>query len=238
MAAKISPKICKVCQKTTHHLIKADSLRPSINRLINKDVPDWNTESYICEADLNHYRLQFIEEAIAEDAGFLTNVQKEVLESISQQDTITRDMYAQWNKNLTIWDKIADNIAKFGGSWFFILSFFSILNIWIVINSLTLWYRPFDPYPYILLNLILSCLAAIQAPIIMMSQNRMEARDRMRSENDYQINLKAEIEIRNLHEKIDHLMQYQWQKVMETQEMQLEILRDLGNQIQNKAINK
>ncbi|MCU0445298.1 MAG: DUF1003 domain-containing protein [Microscillaceae bacterium] len=227
---------CKICNRPSSHLIKAESLRPAINQLISKDLPDWNDEQYICPADLHRYRLRFIEEALVEDAGFLTNVQKEVVNSINEQANITRDMYAQWNQKLTIWDKLADNIARFGGSWSFILTFFSILIIWIIFNSLTLWYRPFDPYPYILLNLLLSCLAAIQAPIIMMSQNRMEARDRMRSENDYQINLKAEIEIRNLHEKIDHLMQYQWQKVMETQEMQLELLRDLSTKAPSKAV--
>jgi uncharacterized membrane protein len=106
--------------------------------------------------------------------------------------------------------------------------------VWIVMNSLLLLYKPFDPYPFILLNLILSCLAAIQAPIIMMSQNRQETKDRHRSENDYKINLKSEIEIRTLHEKVDHLLFDQWSKMIKTQEFQIEILEEIRNKVDKK----
>ena len=109
----------------------------------------------------------------------------------------------------------------------FILSFAGFIVVWVLINTLVLLMRPFDPYPFILLNLFLSCLAAVQAPIIMMSQNRQEARDRLRSENDYRVNLKAELEIRHLHEKLDHLLQHQWQRLAEIQEIQLELMNEL-----------
>ena len=112
-------------------------------------------------------------------------------------------------------EALADRIATFGGSWKFIIVFGSVLGTWIVINALVLRAKPFDPYPFILLNLILSCLAAIQAPVIMMSQNRQEAKDRLRSEHDYRINLKAELEIRHLHEKLDHLLSHQWERLAE-----------------------
>jgi len=102
-----------------------------------------------------------------------------------------------------------------------------VLAAWIGINSVATLRGPFDPYPYILLNLILSCLAAIQAPIIMMSQNRIEARDRLRSENDYQVNLKAELEIRHLHEKLDVLLKHQWQKLLEIQQIQMDFMKEL-----------
>jgi uncharacterized membrane protein len=118
-------------------------------------------------------------------------------------------------------------VASFGGSWTFIVVFALVLAAWISINGAALLARPFDPYPFILLNLILSCLAAIQAPIIMMSQNRMEAKDRLRSENDYQVNLKAELEIRHLNEKLDVLLKHQWQKLLEIQQIQMDFMKEL-----------
>ncbi len=118
-------------------------------------------------------------------------------------------------------------MAEFGGSWTFILIFSAVLVTWVVINTITLWRQPFDPFPYILLNLVLSCLAAIQAPIIMMSQNRQESKDRLRGENDYRINLKAELEIRNLNSKMDMLLTHQWQQLLEIQKIQMEMMQEL-----------
>jgi uncharacterized membrane protein len=134
----------------------------------------------------------------------------------------------EFEQQLTFGERLADKIAEFGGSWRFIIIFFVILSLWIAINSLTLILKPFDPYPFILLNLILSCLASIQAPIIMMSQNRQEDKDRLRAEHDYRINLKAELEIRHLHEKIDHLLMNQWQRLLEIQEIQMELMEELA----------
>ena len=107
--------------------------------------------------------------------------------------------------------------------------FFAIMGVWIAINSIALIWRPFDPYPFILLNLMLSLLAAIQAPIIMMSQNRQEDRDRLRAENDYQVNLKAEIEVRAISEKLDQLIHHQWMRLIEIQQIQMEMIQDLGD---------
>ena len=119
-------------------------------------------------------------------------------------------------------------MASFGGSWAFIIIFGSVLLAWIVVNSVVLMRRPFDPYPYILLNLILSCLAAIQAPIIMMSQNRQEARDRLRAEHDYEVNLKAEIEIRQLHVKLDQLINHSWHRLLDIQQVQIDLMEELA----------
>ena len=135
-------------------------------------------------------------------------------------------MNQEYDASLTFGELLSDRIAEFGGSWGFLLVFGAVMALWIGINSLTLLSRPFDPYPYILLNLLLSCLAAIQAPVIMMSQNRQEARDRLRAEHDYQINLKAELEIRNLHEKMDHLVHRQWEKLMEIQQIQMDLMEE------------
>ncbi|MEO6819507.1 MAG: DUF1003 domain-containing protein [Ginsengibacter sp.] len=127
--------------------------------------------------------------------------------------------------------KISDKVAHFGGSWSFIIGFFIILTAWILYNSSVPGKDAFDPYPYILMNLILSCIAALQAPIIMMSQNRVEEKDRKRSENDYLINLKAELEIRSLHQKIDLLLEEQIKVLFDTQAQQLEIIKSIDKKI-------
>jgi uncharacterized membrane protein len=135
---------------------------------------------------------------------------------------------------MTIGERVADKVASFGGSWTFILTFFSFIIFWMILNILFISSKPFDPYPFILLNLILSCLAAIQAPIIMMSQNRQEQKDRQRSEHDYKINLKAELEIKILGEKIDHLLVHQNKKLLEIQEVQIDYLEDVLKEIKKK----
>jgi len=151
----------------------------------------------------------------------------EVLESLQKHETLSSNVDAEFEKDSTLGEKMADGVASFGGSWRFIIIFASILVIWIALNSFLLLKRPFDPYPFILLNLVLSCLAAIQAPVIMMSQNRVEAKDRLRSQHDYRVNLKAELEIRQLHDKIDHLLSHQWERLIEIQQIQIDLLSEL-----------
>ena len=139
---------------------------------------------------------------------------------------------------LTKGQKLSDSVALFGGSWKFIILFGVILAVWIFYNSTVANNIRFDPYPFILMNLILSCIAALQAPIIMMSQNRQEEKDRKRAENDYLINLKAEIEIRNLHQKINLLMEEQLKKLMETQAIEIKLLQDLHTKMDNQSPSK
>lgn len=129
--------------------------------------------------------------------------------------------------------KMTDKIAKFGGSWKFIIIFSVVLFVWITFNVIALTQYIFDPYPFILMNLILSCIAAFQAPVIMMSQNRQEEKDRERSENDYLINLKAEMEIKSLHQKIDLLMEEQMKMLFDTHSKQLQILKEINVKIDN-----
>lgn len=135
------------------------------------------------------------------------------------------------DKKLTVGQKVADKVAAFGGSWKFIILFGLFLLAWIVFNTLALTSMRFDPYPFILMNLVLSCIAALQAPIIMMSQNRQEEKDRCRSENDYMVNLKAEMQIRSLHEKIDLLEQEEIKTIFEMQEKQLHLLRAIEKKL-------
>jgi uncharacterized membrane protein len=225
---------CEICKKPfpVEQLITGHGIRHEIEDMIRNDHPEWNDDSRICRDDFNSYRIKYIIKIIEEEKGSIEVLEDEVIKSIKENDIITFDTGIK-KERLKAGDRISDRVASFGGSWKFIILFFSILLVWIVINSAYLLLKPFDPYPFILLNLILSCLAAIQAPIIMMSQNRQEMKDRIRSENDYKINLKSEIEIRTLHEKVDHLLLDQWSKMMRIQEIQIEILEEIRNRMAN-----
>jgi uncharacterized membrane protein len=217
----------------TDELYKGSALRKSLLELIRKDHTDFGPDSCISLEELNHYRKKYLEKLIEEEVGELSNLEHEVLASISMNKLISDNIEVELDKKLTFGQRLSDRIADFGGSWTFIIFFFLVLFIWIAINLFVLVKKPFDPYPFILLNLILSCLASIQAPIIMMSQNRKEARDRLRSENDYKINLKAELEIRVIHEKLDHLVAHQNQKMLEIQEIQADFLEDIMKMLKN-----
>lgn len=161
----------------------------------------------------------------------LDKLQRIVSKSIKDQELILENLLHPQKEILSRGQIISDKVARFGGSWTFIISFFMLLGAWILINTLLSVEAKFDPYPFILMNLILSCIAALQAPIIMMSQNRQEEKDRKRSENDYLINLKAEIEIRSLNQKIDLLMADQIKILFESQAQQLELLNQINNKL-------
>ena len=161
----------------------------------------------------------------------LKKLQEIVKKSIADENLIINNLLNPPKEILTRGEKISDKVARFGGSWMFIISFFAVLLIWIAFNVFAPISNVFDPYPFILMNLILSCIAALQAPIIMMSQNRQEEKDRQRSENDYLINLKAELEIRSLHQKIDLLLEEQIKVLFNSQAKQLEILKRIEDKI-------
>jgi uncharacterized membrane protein len=166
----------------------------------------------------------------------LIKLQNIVKKTIEDENLIIEHLLNPPKDILTNGQEISDKVARFGGSWSFIISFFIILISWIVYNSMSSTANTFDPFPFILMNLILSCIAALQAPIIMMSQNRQEEKDRKRSENDYLINLKAEIQIRSLHQKIDLLQEEQIKSLFDTQAMQMKMLKEIDQKLSN--INK
>jgi uncharacterized membrane protein len=207
--------------------IPIQQLRAPLIDQIRKDHPNVDPTGYVSQEALNQVRLARAQQMLVEDAGTLTALEKEVLDSLSNERLIARDALDDAGDKLTFGQRLADRVAAFGGSWAFIIAFFAILALWITINSGFLLAKSFDPYPFILMNLILSCLAALQAPVIMMSQNRQEAKDRIRSEHDYQINLKAELEIRVLREGLDRLAGHQWQQLMEVQQMQMDMIQEL-----------
>ncbi len=163
--------------------------------------------------------------AIAEELRRLGDLERRVVSHFIHRQPVVQDTNAIFDDRLTLGQRVADRVAAFGGSWPFIFLFFGLMAVWILVNTETR--RPFDVYPFILLNLILSCLASLQAPVIMMSQNRQAAKDRIEAQHDYQVNLKAEMEIVALHLKLDELREGQWTKLIELQERQLAILERL-----------
>jgi len=208
-------------------------IRAGILSLICKENPGFGPEDYISLSELNFYRRLYLTRMMEEEKGELARIDQQVMVAIRDNSILSEKIQDDTDPELTFGDRMADHIATFGGSWTFIIIFFTFLLIWMITNAYILVAKPFDPFPFILLNLILSCLAAIQAPIIMMSQNRQEAKDRIRSEHDYKIDLKAELEIKLLSEKIDHLLVHQNRKLLEIQEVQVDYMEDLLKQIKN-----
>jgi uncharacterized membrane protein len=217
---------CVICGKIypRRELFPCGAIRESVAKQILGDHPTWGPDDFICKHDLIMCGAGYVHFLLESEKGELTNIEQEVLRSIRDHELLVMTVDKEFEKSWSFGERLADGIAKFGGSWTFILCFGAFLAIWVVINTLVLGLHPPDPYPFILLNLILSCLAAIQAPVIMMSQNRQEAKDRLRSQHDYKINLKAELEIRHLHEKLDHLLSHQWERLVQIQEFQLDLL--------------
>jgi uncharacterized membrane protein len=223
-------QICQICKKpkSPQSGMVAELIRPSLLEFIKKRIPGLDSRGFICLDDLGEFRKDYVKEVLEEEIGELSALDQEVIESLQQHEILSSDLSKQFEKKLTFGERLSDHIAEFGGSWKFLITFGAVLLVWIAINGVILVTHAFDPYPFILLNLILSCLAAVQAPVIMMSQNRQEARDRLRAENDYKVNLKAELEIRHLHEKIDHLLRRQYNRLFEIQQIQIELLEELG----------
>lgn len=225
-----TPATCAVCGR-----ICADGegralgdLRPALAALIRRDRPGLDQDSVICQADLQRYRQLHLTQLLADETGEVGTLEAEVAEALSRGELLTLQTAPdEVEEPPNFGSRMADRVADWGGSWAFILTFLGVLLLWMSVNALGLMRQPFDPYPFILLNLVLSCVAALQAPVIMMSQRRQEAKDRLRAENDYQINLKAELELRQLHEKLDHQLTHQLQRLLEIQRIQIELLSEL-----------
>ena len=213
--------------------VHARTIRPALLGIIRKDHPDFSDKSCISVSELNLYRQKYIADYLVQEIGEVTELEKTVLHAFKSHKTLVPKL-EKAEEPLTFGQRVADSVATFGGSWKFIISFGVFLLIWIVANSIILLRSTFDPYPFILLNLILSCLAALQAPVIMMSQNRQEEKDRDRARKDYMINLKSELEIRMLHEKLDHLITHQQQELIEIQKIQVEMMNDIMKRLKPK----
>ncbi|SHF29636.1 Uncharacterized membrane protein [Arenibacter palladensis] len=215
--------------------IPLKTIRKSIMDLIHKEHPKINSKKSISVSELNLYRQKYLSDYLIHEVGELSALEEDVLRTIQQEKIITsqREILDEPSE-ISFGQRLADKVATFGGSWRFIILFAIFIMVWMVINIVFLLDKGFDPYPFILLNLILSCLAALQAPVIMMSQNRQEEKDRERAKQDYMVNLKAELEIRVLHEKLDHLIMHQQQELLNIQQIQVEMMEDIMKQIKGQ----
>ena len=222
---------CQICgqAKDLGEVWPGDLVRGGIQETIKKQHPAWDSRGYICLADLNRFRARYVEDVLEEETGKISSLQEQVLKSWVEHELLSKNINLQFEQDLTVWERLSDRVAAFGGSWGFIFGFACVIAGWIAINSVALLTQPFDPYPYIFLNLVLSGLAGFQAPIILMSQSRQDAKDRLRAEHDYQLNLKAELEIRHLNEKLDLLLTSQWRRLLEIQRIQMEVMEECVN---------
>jgi uncharacterized membrane protein len=214
--------------------VSGKTVRLSVLKLIQLDNPQFTADKFLALSELNLYREKYIEHFISNQVDNITDSEQTVLNSLKDNTILTDKLDGDDEQSMTFGQRIADKVATFGGSWIFIISFALFLFIWISVNIYWLANKAFDPYPFILLNLILSSLAAIQAPVIMMSQNRQEEKDRERAKKDYMVNLKSELEIRMLHEKLDHLIINQQQEVVEIHRVQIEMMNDILKHIEKK----
>jgi uncharacterized membrane protein len=220
--------------------IHAHSLSTPLFQYIITQKPSLTKESCFSKQELQQFRKQYITNYLTNQLGDLYESEEAVISSISENTNLTGKLDEEddeTEKNINLGDRLADKVADFGGSWKFIIIFSVLIIIWVILNVYFLKNKGFDPYPFILLNLFLSCIAAIQAPVIMMSQNRQEDKDRERAKKDYMINLKSEVEIHNLHEKIDHLIIQQQNHLLELQDMQIEKLNILLEKVSDKENN-
>ena len=225
-------KKCTVCQKKfpIRSMQPLVFVRESIWKLLEQDMPDAKRNTgYLCADDYQTYKLKRLNQIILQERGEVTELDQDVIDSMKTDELLAENINESYEEQLTLGERVADKVSTFGGSWKFIGVFFSFLFIWMFINSYYLaQHEQFDTYPYILLNLILSCLAAAQAPIIMMSQNRRADRDRITAENDYKVNLKSELQIRHLNTKLDSFMHFQWSRLVEIQQVQTELISDIN----------
>lgn len=226
--------ICNKKIKKRNDYIKGSLIRESIFELIQKNNPEFTRDCYIKQKEVDKYRNIHLENLIKKERKNFNELDSDVIQSVTSKKFISDNIENDLDEKYTYGQRVADKVAAFGGSWTFIVIFFIFLLLWMSINVWILITKPFDPYPFILLNLILSTLASVQAPIIMMSQNRQEDKDRKRGENDYKVNLKSEIEIKLLHEKIDHLMLSQNKRLMEIQELQTDYLEEIIEKLNKK----
>ncbi len=221
-----------------HEKVSAKLVRPSIMKMIKNEHPTFNHRCHLSMSELSQYRHQFYDRLFSDEMGELSVVERQVLENLKNDQTLSDKLEDDAeHAPLTLGQRLADKIADFGGSWTFIIIFIAFILVWMGINAWFLLNKGFDPYPFILLNLILSCLAALQAPVIMMSQNRQEDKDRQRAKNDYMINLKSELEVRILHEKIDHLIITQQQDMLELQQAQLDMMEKIMGTLRKNGSN-
>jgi uncharacterized membrane protein len=219
---------CPICkkQRPVSDGMYGELIDDPIAEIIRKTHPGWPERGITCLSCLDHYGSKLAQDTLEASKGDLSDLEDEVVKSLEEHQVLSKNVNVEFDRGLTLKERVADKVAEFGGSWTFIGIYVAVLMAWIGVNSVGWFLRPFDPYPYIFLNLVLSAVAAMQAPVILMSQNRQDAKDRLRSEHDYRVNLKAELEIRQLSAKMDKLLTKQWSTLLKMQQTQIELLKN------------
>lgn len=240
----IKEEVTVLCQLTNkmvneNNATDAFSIRDELLDIIKEKNPNFDIEGWISNDELNKIKSERIKKLLKEDVGYLGEIENKVAEAVEKHDFMSKDFTVlDEDDELTFGQRMADKVSEFGGSWKFIMFFWGFLLIWISINIFVLQSNSFDPYPFILLNLILSCVAALQAPVIMMSQNRMQEKDRARAINDFKVGLKTEIEIQVIDEKINHLVNKQIFHIHENMELQNEMLETIIKNTKKRKYRK
>jgi uncharacterized membrane protein len=221
---------CQICgeYKRQNEVVPAALIRASIVDVIVKEHPVWSPGGYICHADLNRFRADYVRDVLKKEKDEYASLEETFKHGVKEEDHLPKNINVEFEKELTFGEHLSDKIAGFAGSWSFIALFAGLVILWVALNTYVLLSRPFDPYPFILLNLVLSVLTAIQAPVIIMSQNRQEIRDRLHAERDYRVSIHTELEIHRLHKKIDHILASQGQRLLEIQNIQMELMEELA----------
>lgn len=218
---------CEICKNefAQSELFPISLVRSGVKKIILDEYPQINKDGYLCQKDHAYTTAKFHTHSIRKEKGRLKKLEQEVVDSLKEHELIAENVNEQFEEQLTFGERLSDYIAIFGGSWKFIILFIGGMLGWMIFNVYLVKEQAFDPYPFILLNLVLSSLAAIQAPIIMMSQNRQGEKDRLKFDQDYQTNLKAELEIRRLQSRFDLLMKKTWEQLIRI-ESRLDRLED------------
>lgn len=227
---------CSLCSSSEAlgELISGNVLRQSISDIIKQHHDKWDEHSLVCENCIDKYRAEYIEHILEKDKGELSNLESKVVESLHNHELLSENTNTVYDDNLTVGDKVTDKIVSFGGSWRFIFLFSTILVLWMFFNTIAIFFSPIDPYPFIFMNFILSTIAAFQAPFVLMSQNRQAIKEKVRSDNEYKVNLKAELEIRHLNSKMDQLLTNQWSRLLKVQQVQTDLIQDIVKTIKKK----
>jgi len=222
---------CMLCGKHGISVVPARSIRSGMAASIAEAHPEqWKDDGWLCHPCLNRERIGYAVARLEDERGELSAVEAEIARKAAQHESVAANANEMLERAASVGERVADAMARVGGSWAFVGGFAACLVAWIAVNAVALGRHRFDPYPFILLNLVLSCLAAVQAPIIMMAQNRVASRDRAQAEQDYRVNLKAELEVASLHEKLDHLLHAQWQRMVDLQQLQIDMLDELATE--------
>jgi uncharacterized membrane protein len=229
-ATKIACALCKTLVDR-RKLVSPQKMEHQILEIIKGDRPDWDALHGVCRECVEQYRAKKFLHYLEAEYRKISDMEQALVSKVARGGRVSRLVDQEFKEQMTVGQRVADRVAQFGGSWPFIGAFGVVLVWWMVLNSVVLANRPFDPYPYILLNLVLSTLAALQAPVIMMSQNRQAEKDRLQAQQDYEINLMAEFEIRDLHDKLDALRYKQWHELWHMQQRQLELLEHLHKEL-------